>query len=281
MNFPSSSSQTGTQSALPLPTPSSPPTTLQAIETPVSGSAATRTSASAPKRSPAWSDLEEETLIQIYKDEVEGLRKKGKRGQTMWAMIAGKLEESMKEFGCSIDRTPQKVKEKFFNLMRRYKQAKDKIKTSGAGSEDMETCPHFDVLDEFMGSRDIVNPRFVLETASETSESGRSTPSPAPSTSSLADEVDSRNNTSGEKTRNAQKDDNAAGKDVSKNGGKSGKATRKRKRQSGQTDDDPWLALFRESQEREEKMMEALERSENNFKDLFLSAIKEFGKMVK
>lgn len=28
-------------------------------------------------------------------------------------------------------------------------------------------------------------------------------------------------------------------------------------------------------------MMAALERSENNFKDLFLTAIKEFGKMVK
>ena len=221
----SSPSQTGTQSALPLSTPSSPPTALQATETPVSGSAAASTSASVPKRFPAWSDLEEETLIQTYKDEVEGLRKKRKKGQTMWAIIAEKLKESMKEFGRSNDRTPQKVKEKFFN--RHYKQAKDKTKTSGTGSEDMETCPHFDVLDEFMGSRDIVNPRFVLETASETSESGSSTPSPAPSTSSLADEVDSRNN----------------------GGGKSGKATRKRKCQSGQTDDDPWLALFRESQE--------------------------------
>ena len=28
-------------------------------------------------------------------------------------------------------------------------------------------------------------------------------------------------------------------------------------------------------------MMKALEKSENNFKDLFLTAIKEFGKMAK
>ena len=60
--------------------------------------------------------------------------------------------------------------------------------------------------------------------------------------------------------------------------------TKKRKcpsKGSGQSDDDPWLAIFRESQEREERVMEALERSENNFKDLFLTAITEFGKMVK
>jgi len=41
------------------------------------------------------------------------------------------------------------------------------------------------------------------------------------------------------------------------------------------------LAIFKESQEREEWMMAALEKSESNLKDLFPTAIKEFGKMVK
>jgi len=43
----------------------------------------TEPSKTTTKRSPSWSSLEEETLIRIYKEEVEGLRKKGKKGQTM------------------------------------------------------------------------------------------------------------------------------------------------------------------------------------------------------
>lgn len=244
---------------------------------------------STTKRSPSWSTLEEVTLIRIYKEEVEGLRKKGKKGQTMWAIIAEKLEKEMKALEVNSSRTPQRVKEKFFNLTRRYKQAKDKIKSSGAGSDDMETCPHFEILDEFMGSRDIVNPPYLVETTSKsTSESTRSTPSPAPSTSSASEELEG-NAASGENPRKAKKhpceDINKVDcEDGSGYGKKGGKATKKRKRPSkgsGQSDDDPWLAIFRESQEREERMMAALERSENNFKDLFLTAITEFGKMVK
>jgi len=193
----------------------------------------------------------------------------------------------MSELDVDTSRTPHRVKEKFFNLTRRYKQVKDKIKTSGAGSDDIETCPHFDVLDKFMGSRDIVNPPFLLETASESNstESSRSTPSPAPSTSSSAIEEVEANAASGENPRKAKKRlSEDFNKEGSKDGSKGGKATKKKKcssKGSGQNDDDPWLAIFKESQEREERMMAALERSENNFKDLFLTAIKEFGKMVK
>jgi len=247
----------------------------------------TEPSKTTTKRSPSWSSLEEETLIRIYKEEVEGLRKKGKKGQTMWAIIAEKLTKEMSELEVDTSRTPQRVKEKFFNLTRRYKQAKDKIKTSGAGSDDIETCPHFDVLDEFMGSRDIVNPPFLLETASESNstEISRSAPSPAPSTSSSATEEVEANAAPGENPRKAKKRlSEDFNKEGSKDGSEGGKATKKKKRSSkgsGQNDDDPWLAIFKESQEREERMMAALERSENNFKDLFLTAIKEFGKMVK
>ena len=153
----------------------------------------------------------------------------------------------------------------------------------------METCPHFDILDELMGSRDIVNPSYLVETTSEsTSESTRSTPSPAPSTSSTKEELEG-NAVSGEFPRKAKKrpceDINKVdGKDGSEGCSKEGKATKKRKRPSkgsGQSDDDPWLAIFRENQEREGRMMAAFERSENSFKDLFLTAIREFGKMVK
>ena len=48
----------------------------------------------------------------------------------------------------------------------------------------IKTCPHFDVLDEFLGSRDIVDQLFLVETELEISESATSTTSPVPSTSS-------------------------------------------------------------------------------------------------
>lgn len=275
-----------------MPYPSS--SQVPALSPPLETSASSNSHAESPKtsttkRSPSWSTLEEETLIRIYKEEVEGLRKKGKKGQTMWAIIAEKLEKEMKALEVNSSRTPQRVKEKFFNLTRHYKQAKDKIKCSGAGSDDMETCPHFDILDEFMGSRDIVNPPYLVETTSKSSsESPRPTPSPAPSTSSASEELEG-NAASEENPRKAKKhpreDINKVDcEDGSGDGKKGGKVTKKRKRPPkgpGQSDDDPWLAIFRESQEREERMMAALERSENNFKDLFLTAITEFGKMVK
>ena len=149
----------------------------------------------------------------------------------MWAIIAEKLTE-MSELEVDTSRMPQRV---FFNFTRRYKQAKDKVKTSGAGSDNIETCPHFDVLDEFMGSRDIVNPPFLLETATESNstESSRSTPSPAPSTSSSATEEVEANAASGENPRKAKRHlSEDFNKEGSKDGSEGGKATKKKKRSS-------------------------------------------------
>ena len=186
--------------------------------------------------------------------------KKGKKGQTMWAIIAEKLEKEMKELEVNSSRMPQKIKEKSFNLTCRYMQAKDKIKCLGVRSDDMETCPNFDILDEFMGSRDIVNPPYLMETTSKsTSKSTPSTPSLALSTSSASEELEG-NAASGENPRKAMKhpseDINKVDfEDGSGDGKKGGKATMKRKRPSkgsGQSDEDPWLAIFRQSQERED-----------------------------
>ena len=74
------------------------------------------------KRSPSWSTIEEENLIRIYKEEVESLQKKGEnreKGQTMWATIAEKLAKEMSEPRVNSSRTPQRVKDKFFNLIRK------------------------------------------------------------------------------------------------------------------------------------------------------------------
>ena len=84
----------------------------------------------------------------------------------MWAIIAKKLEKEMEVLEVNSSRMPQRVKGKFFNLTCCYIQAKAKPKCSGAESDDMETCPHFDIL-EFMGSRDIVNPPYLMETTSK------------------------------------------------------------------------------------------------------------------
>ena len=65
------------------------------LETSASSNNDTESPKTSTKRSPSWSTLEEETLIRIYKEEVEGLRKKGKNGQTMWAIIAEKLAKEM------------------------------------------------------------------------------------------------------------------------------------------------------------------------------------------
>ena len=111
-----------------MPYPSS--SQVPVLSPPLETSASSNSDAESPKtlttkRSPSWSTLEE-TLIRIYKEEVGGLRKKGKKGQTMWAIIAEKLEKEMKVLEVNSSRMPQRVKEKFFNLTRHYKQAKEK-----------------------------------------------------------------------------------------------------------------------------------------------------------
>ena len=110
-------------------------------------------------------------------------------------------------------RMPQRVKENFFfHLTCCYMPAKDKPTCSGAESDDMETCPHFDIL-EFMGSRDIVNPPYLTETTSKsTLESTWLTPSPAPSTPSAIEELEG-NTASG---KNPRKDKKHSCEDISK-----------------------------------------------------------------
>ena len=163
-----SSWQTPQPSVYPSPITEPSPSTSALVAT----TSATAKSETAKARAPAWSFLEEETRILIYKAEAESNKgQKGKRPATVWATIAEKLEGQAKELGfASHGRSAQKVKEKFFNLLRRYKQAKDKVKTSGEGSDEIFICPHFELLDEFMGSRDCVNPRFVAESGARDSQ---------------------------------------------------------------------------------------------------------------
>ncbi|KAK3749299.1 hypothetical protein QZH41_020083 [Actinostola sp. cb2023] len=232
----------------------------------------TRTTKTAKKRerAPAWTTQEEEALIRLYKAELEISQKTGKKSQTMWTAIAEKLELELKELGFPTnDRSAQKVKEKFFNTLRRYKQCKDKLKTSGEGSEEIEICPHFDLLDEFMGSKDSINPKFVVESSGSSSASRPSTPSTTDGGES--DDASDSFDLEGDNQQSNSKKRTSA---------KTKKNEKKKKRKSDE-EDDKWMTFLRESQAREERMLDNFKKSEDNFKELFITAIKEFGKIVK
>ena len=53
---------------------------------------------------------------------MKAFKKKGEnreKGQTMWATIAAKLAKEMSELRVNSSSTPQRVKDKFFNLVRK------------------------------------------------------------------------------------------------------------------------------------------------------------------
>ena len=53
-----------------------------------------------------------------------------------------------------------------FLISKKYKRAKDQVKVSGQGSEVIDKCAHFEAFDEFMGSRDSISPKYVVESRS-------------------------------------------------------------------------------------------------------------------
>lgn len=81
---------------------------------------------------------------------------KGKKGQVVWSCLA----EKCKELGLFCNRTGPIVKE-FFNLSKKYKQANDKTHVSREGNEAVDDCLHFHVFDEFMGSCDVISPKYI------------------------------------------------------------------------------------------------------------------------
>ncbi|KAL9976002.1 hypothetical protein ACROYT_G013231 [Oculina patagonica] len=133
-----------------------------------------------------WTEGEVKLLISIYGEEY-GKRDKGRSLELMWERIAARLVTESKELNDHVcDKTAKNCRDKMNNLNKKYKAVKDKSKQTGEGSEGIKSFPEFNDLDEIWGTRDSVNPKYVIE-AGTSSTSSAATPVPSPSFS-LADE---------------------------------------------------------------------------------------------
>ncbi|KAL9961601.1 hypothetical protein ACROYT_G030572 [Oculina patagonica] len=108
-----------------------------------------------------WTKGEVKLLISIYGEEY-GKRDKGRSLELMWERIVARLVTESKELNDHIRANKQ-----------------------GEGSEGIKSFPEFNDLDEIWGTRDSVNPKYVIE-ARTSSTSSAATPVPSPSFS-LAD----------------------------------------------------------------------------------------------
>ena len=127
------------------------------------------------------SDGEVTLLIAIYGEEYPK-RDKGKSLETMWERIAARLVAESKEINDFIsDKSAKNCRDKINNLNKIYKTVKDKSKLTGEGSEGIKSFPEFDALDEIWGTRDSVNPKYVMEAGTSHTPT---TPVPSPSFSS-------------------------------------------------------------------------------------------------
>ena len=91
-------------------------------------------------------------------------------------------EESKEVLNIHCQKSAKNCRDKINNLSKKYKNVKDKSKMTGEGSENIKSFPEFDELDQIWGTRDSVNPKYVMEAG--TSKSAIATPSPNSSMSS-------------------------------------------------------------------------------------------------
>ena len=121
-------------------------------------------------------------LISIYGEEYKN-RDKGRNLDSMWEKIEARLAEESKEvLNTHCQKSAKNCRDEINNLSKKYKNVKDKSKMTGEGSENIKSFPEFDELDQIWGTRDSVNPKYVMEAG--TSKSAIATPSPYSSMSS-------------------------------------------------------------------------------------------------
>ena len=121
-------------------------------------------------------------LISIYGEEYKN-RDKGRNLDSMWEKIEARLAEESKEvLNIYCEKSAKSCRDKINNLSKKYKNVKDKSKMTGEGSKNIKSFPEFDELDQIWGTRDSVNPKYVMEAG--TSKSAIATPSPNSSMSS-------------------------------------------------------------------------------------------------
>ncbi|KAL9978717.1 hypothetical protein ACROYT_G016270 [Oculina patagonica] len=168
-----------------------------------------------------WTDGEVKLLIAIYGEEFKN-REKGRSLEPMWDKIAARLVAESKEFNNFIcDKSAKNCRDKINNLNKKYKAVKDKSKMTGEGSDDIKSFPEFDELDQLWGTRDSVNPKYVIEAGTL-----QSTPSPSTSAAG-ASSGDSGPSTSGDSGPTASQDD-SEGSEINENSPLSSAHTRRR-----------------------------------------------------
>ena len=129
-----------------------------------------------------WVEGEVKLLISIYGEEYKN-RDKGRNLDSMREKIEARLAEESKEvLNTHCQKSAKNCRNEINNLSKKYEKVKDKSKMTGEGSENIKSFPEFDELDQIWGTRDSVNPKYVMEAG--TSKSAIATPSPNSSMSS-------------------------------------------------------------------------------------------------
>ena len=143
-----------------------------------------KSSGAEPSRN-RWTEGEVKLLIAIYGEEWQN-RNSRRSLEPMWERIAERLVSECKEMDIPCEKSAKNCRDKMNNLNKKYKAVKDKSKMTGEGSEGIKSFPQFDDLDQIWGTRDSVNPKYVLEAG--TSQPVTSTPVPSPNPSISASE---------------------------------------------------------------------------------------------
>ena len=98
-------------------------------------------------------------------------RDKGRNLDSMWEKIEARLAEESKEvLNIHCKKSAKSCRDKINNLSKKYKNVKDKSKMTREGSKNIKSFPKFDELDQIWGTRDSVNPKYVMEAGTSISQ---------------------------------------------------------------------------------------------------------------
>ncbi|CAH3140437.1 unnamed protein product, partial [Porites evermanni] len=87
-------------------------------------------SSTGPKKKNCSTDTEEKILVELFGENEDKLRYKA-FSSPEWLSIARQLHSRCKEQNVDSDKTPQQCKNKLANLTKKYKNTKDKLRSTG------------------------------------------------------------------------------------------------------------------------------------------------------
>ena len=87
-------------------------------------------SSTGPKKKNHWTDTEEKILVELFGENEDKLRYKA-FSSPEWLSIVRQLHSWCKEQNVDSDKTPQQCKNKLANLTKKYKNTKDKLRSTG------------------------------------------------------------------------------------------------------------------------------------------------------